>query len=299
VPKNVKLTNSADDLGTGPALYFQLVKSMATCLFFMTLLSLPALVLFYEGSRVPESSRDALGLYMFSLGNLGSFNATQSEFAVAQNLTLSTFGNMEISMVAASGTLTAMEVLQCLVFLITVYYMNTKVRGFARRREYEDRAEVTLGDYTVVVRDLPPDSTVEELIQHFSGRWPLSAADWKGRPPLYEATPVKHCDLNGQQETVGTWVAEVVIHRRIGHLLRGFRDKQALMEKLYRHRAEMKMYAGDTPCTKGANKAKYKEAETAMLKVHINIGKLSPIALVLTPISFALSPCRWVERLIA
>ena len=394
-PSNVKLTNSVDDLGVGCALYFQLVYSLCVALGIMALCSIPSLLLFHAGNGVPYDQRDALGLYQFSLGNLGGsapidalaaapFNSsmpssmptsmptwnvtrwpyptgqptlnptgqptgvptgqptgvptgqptsmpsnststnttaptsmpsglptsiptgeptgaptteptgeptslpTRVPFAIPDmyeayglakdgiiTVSLPGMDDQEISVVSASAVLMVMEVLQCVVFLAALYHINRMIKKWARRKELGERAEVTLGDFTVVVRDLPPDTTIAELIEHFSVKWGLAGPDWKGRPPLYQAEVVKHADSSGQTETIGTWVAEVTIHRRIGHLLRGFRLKQGLMEKLYRHRAEMKMYADDTPNGIGPNKSKYLASEKKMLAVGKEVDKLT------------------------
>jgi hypothetical protein len=62
------------DLGAGIPLYFQFARSMTACLFCMSLLALPALVLAYNGSRIPQQDRDIIGLYQFTIGNIGYNN---------------------------------------------------------------------------------------------------------------------------------------------------------------------------------------------------------------------------------
>jgi len=271
----VNLCNkSADDLGAGVALYFQFIKSFGICLFIMSILSLPSLLFYFEGSRMPSANKDMLGIYMFSLGNFGVIleNITANGNTT---LILSSLGDYKVSLVAAADTITALEFIQCFVFFATVYHLKRSVEYFRKRGEEAERGECTLGDFPVVIRDIPPDTTIQEIINHFSGLYQLAKPDWSGRPPLYEAEPVKHSDSTGQAETVGTWVAEVVVHHKIGHLIRGFRQKQELMEKLYRHRAEMKMYGQDTALSKGGSISRYKIAETKMLGVAAEIDKLT------------------------
>lgn len=62
------------DLGAGIPLYFQFARSITVCLFCMSLLALPALVLAYNGSRIPQQDRDIIGLYQFTIGNIGYNN---------------------------------------------------------------------------------------------------------------------------------------------------------------------------------------------------------------------------------
>eukprot|EP01037_Dinobryon_pediforme_P034581 gene34581-40555_t len=74
---SAKMT-SAKELGLGTNLYFQFVKSMSIGLLFMTILSIPSLALSYFGSGVAQPDRDVVGLYRFSLGNIGLDKTLQS-----------------------------------------------------------------------------------------------------------------------------------------------------------------------------------------------------------------------------
>ena len=40
---------------------------------------------------------------------------------------------------------------------------------------------MTLGDYAAVVRDIPADTSVDEIIAHFNALYPLDKPDWKGK----------------------------------------------------------------------------------------------------------------------
>lgn len=59
------------ELGVGVCMYFQFLKSMGYYMLIASLLSVPSILTSIYGSRVPIQDRDALGLYKFTLGNIG------------------------------------------------------------------------------------------------------------------------------------------------------------------------------------------------------------------------------------
>ena len=61
----------ATDLSRGVVLHFAFLRNMAICLSVMTLLSIPSLIFCTNGSRIPLSLQDPIGLYKFTLGNIG------------------------------------------------------------------------------------------------------------------------------------------------------------------------------------------------------------------------------------
>lgn len=146
---SAKMT-SAKELGLGTNLYFQFVKSMSIGLLFMTILSIPSLVivicnsssvvgiitileqaLSYFGSGVAQPDRDVVGLYRFSLGNIGldktlqSYSqkarcgSTASIFHANANSTCVPLYNFSVPLDVATGTITIFELLQIMVFFIT------------------------------------------------------------------------------------------------------------------------------------------------------------------------------------
>jgi len=61
----------ASDLSRGVVLHFFFLRSVIICMCVMTLLSFPILIFCYYGSRIPLALQDPIGLYRFTLGNLG------------------------------------------------------------------------------------------------------------------------------------------------------------------------------------------------------------------------------------
>ena len=193
----------APDLGTGPSLYFQTVRSISICMIVMTLLAEPTLVFAWFGKRMPEEDYDSLGLYRFTLGTIGynrnsptyvedskcqneysfmSVNDTCVHLSFPQKV-------VEIPLSAVGTIITLTEMLQIFAFFITIVH----IRRRAAYIEKELSCMVTsITDYAVMVRNIPPDTTMEELITHFSDLYPLDKPDWRKRPTLVGARPVQH-----------------------------------------------------------------------------------------------------------
>ena len=52
------------DLGVGVSMYFQFVKSLAVCMFVMSLLSIPCLLFSYNGKKIPQAGKLMHVLYL-------------------------------------------------------------------------------------------------------------------------------------------------------------------------------------------------------------------------------------------
>lgn len=236
---------SAPDLGAGTTLYFQFAMTMGMCLFVMSVLSLPALVFIYNGTGIKQEDRDAFGLYKYTLGNIGSENyklpeARCTSGSYAYNDTCIHYGDSEINVTDASYVMTAMEFIQIFVFCIGIVYLQHKSFSVSGRNS---KSQVSISDYTVRVHNIPPDTKDWQILEHFSNLYALNKPDWKMRPPVEGAHVVMDCSNTHNQMHLGTWVAECTLHKGIGSFIASFKDKQYLMEKLYRCRARMKMYA--------------------------------------------------------
>lgn len=256
------------DLGVGTPLYFQFVKSMSIAFFFMMLLSLPVLVFCYFGSRVPSSEQDSMGLYKFTIGNIGydpasATYANQSTCTSPNpyNETCIHVMNQEFTVSEVSALVTVTEVLQVLIFLVAVVHLHRRAQNFRKKIE---RKSCAVSDYSIIVKDVPPDTTIEQLIAHFSNLYGLDKMDWAGRPPVKAAVPVSIISNSRNPVYQGTWIAECTLHKKIGRFITAFKDKQELMEDIYRYRAQMKMFADNTAHMKGPNPSRYARAEKRM-----------------------------------
>jgi len=201
---------SATDLSLGCVLHFQLMKSMAVMSFVMFWLSIPALVFSYAGSRISQVDQDSIGLYRLTLGNIGynpasptynndssctslpkQYNGTCLHFTGSgAGRTLSA----ELTLANAGSILTATEFLQCFVFFCVVWHLRRKTHFLKRQM---DKNESTVSNYSIFVDHLPKDTTMEQLVAHFTNLYPLDTADWRHRPPVVGAEKVIHSENTG------------------------------------------------------------------------------------------------------
>ena len=240
--------NNNSSSGLAVPLYFIFVRTIAVTTFIMSLLSIPALVFSFYGHRVPMEERDLIGMYRLSIGNIGhdpNARDYQAESACtgAEHLTCIKVLSQEFSLQAVANIIALCEVLQVLVFLVGLQYLRQRTRsagGSSGNRSCQ------VSDYTVKVENIPPDTTVEQLVEHFSGLYFLHERDWKGRPALEEAEPVQVTHNSGCTVYKDTWVAEVTVYSKMGTLIKAFKRRKLLMDNLLRYRALMKMYSEGT-----------------------------------------------------
>lgn len=276
----------ASDLGTSTCLYFQFIKTMAVYMLFSSILSIPSIVFCFFGHGISIENQDALGLYRFTLGNIGNDinSATYLTDSKCHSTLISTPGgnslnetclsvyDKELTISVASNILTAMEFVQCLLFFLFVWYLSRTTRSLCKSKELVD---LTASSYTVMVTGLSCETTAEHVINHFSSLYPLDKPDWKHRPPILDAQPVKSSQFSGNPAVSESWVAECTIHKRIGYFLSYFRKEKYIMDNLYRCRALMKMYSENTPHSSGPNPRKYAKAQRQMLKVALKIDRIN------------------------
>lgn len=90
----------------------------------------------------------------------------------------------------------------------------------------------------------------------------LDGRDFRNRPGVEDAQPVAELiSSDGNALLLGTWVAECILHKKIGAFVLDFKNKAHVMEKMYRARATMKMYAENSPHKDGHNLSLFKKAE--------------------------------------
>jgi RNA recognition motif-containing protein len=279
--KEVKVTNTAD-LGPAVCLYFQLLKSMALYFFFASILSLPSIIVAFYGSRIEQQDRDALGLYRFTLGNMG-YNPASATYAVdsachsvrlmANNGTCVHIqtplsGELEFSSRDVAYLITGLEMVQVLLFLYFLRYLTK------RAKEIESKlsgAVVKVSDYTVQVSNLPNHFTSSELIQHFSKLYQLSEMDFRKRPPIRYCVPAD----NIFHSVPDSWVAQCTVFKRIGKMLYSFKKKSKLLDSIKQTRAFIKMFADDTVHKKGANKKKFDKMKAKLDKDQKTVQSLT------------------------
>lgn len=261
---------TAPDLGIGTTLYFQFALTMGCVLLINSFLSLPALVFVFNGSNIGTEDRDVLGLYRYTLGNIG-FNRESKTFAedskcegsgyAPGEICLDINGN-EVSMSEAASLITAMEFLQIIVFFLGVYHLYHKSISVMGRAA---KSSIAISDFSVMVTKIPSDTSDKEIIEHFNALYQLKVPDTQNRPALEDAEPVDNIDHTGDKLHLNTWIAECIIHKGIGGFISAFKSKQHILQKLYRARAKMKMYAENSPHADGHNAKLFEMAEKEMI----------------------------------
>jgi hypothetical protein len=101
-----------------------------------------------------------------------------------------------------------MEILQILAFFCFVWYLQHKVVNLKADTE---KFTCSATNFTVMVRKLPADTSMEQVLSHFNGLYPLDQQDWKKRPPVAGTRPVQDCLNTDQPIHLGTWIAECTV----------------------------------------------------------------------------------------
>lgn len=276
----IKITK-ATDLGLGVPMYFLFVKTMAITTFFMTLFSIPPLFFSYFGHRIPQQDQDTSGFYRLSIGNIGydpdSQNfETDSRCNSAPNKDMLCFHvyGIEFTYVEIANILTICEIIQVFIFFLGVIYLS---RATHRMKSKLDGRTCSVTDYSIMVENIPPDTKEIDLIKHFSSLYPLDRPDWKGRPAVDSAEPVRNCANSGFGYHMDTWVAEATIFKKIGSIIRSFKNKQKLTEDLLRQRALMKMYNTDTCHAHGPDPKRYRFNTEVLYHILLSLVKQNMI----------------------
>ena len=276
--RKIKVTK-AGDLGAGIPMYFQFIKSMAILMCLCTILCVPNLLFCYYGNKILKEDQDFIGLYRLTVGNIGHnmedpnyFEDSQCSNSANANMTCITVLNTEFTLLEVANILTVAEFAQIVCFLLVIVYLANRTRRVSTKL---DQRTCTISDYSVMVEGIPADTTVEQLVEHFSRLYPLDKPDWRGRPPVRDATPVVSCYNTNNQIYKGTWIAEAIIFRKIGSLIRAFKEKHHLMEQLLHWRAKMKMYNFDTVHQGGEDPKRFAKAEEKMLHAGMQIDQLT------------------------
>jgi len=138
---------SASDLSLGTVLHFQFMKSMVKMTFAMFWFSLPSLIFAYAGSRISSVDQDSIGLYRFTLGNMG-YNAASASYktdSTCKSLPkeyngtcIHLQGFAEITLANAGSILTATEFLQCFIFFCTLWHLKRKTHSCSTWHAHTD-----------------------------------------------------------------------------------------------------------------------------------------------------------------
>ena len=270
---------SAEDLSGGVALYFEFARSSCICMFILSVLSIPSIIFSFSGSRIPIGDRDALGFFQFTIGNIG-YDPTSPTFksdstclhqpSSYNGTCISVLGG-EVKLADAQTVMSTLEFLQITIFFIFILRLSRK-SSIMLKHEEED---CKIGDYSIMCRRLPKDTTVADLRRHFDSLYPLDKPDWVKRRPIKHTRVVQKCENSGESSFIGTWVADCIVFSAIGRGLSAFKLHQDWTMDLLRSRAMVNMYSHDTCHKAGPNIVNKLQAEIVMKKVEKKIAILT------------------------
>ena len=234
-------------------------------------LSIPAIILYSSGTG-SENVWDVTSLSSLTAANAGlnpaTINASLStmginaqdpkEVALAIQEIEFPFGNTVATAKTVTDTVSAFDLVTSLFLLCSLWYVRHKLNGVAAEVHLETASAAS---YTIkVTSGLPPDVTIEELIKHFDRLYRLDKPDHKGRPEVYclsnhnsyktetledgtvlsIARPVVDVSHNGDDRFLGSWLADVVLIRDEGDVIRHYQHLEGLDTKVRHTRAMVK-----------------------------------------------------------
>jgi len=167
-----------NQLGVGVSLYFRLIWMLMILFFGLTLLYIPAFMVFSSGNRIPGTAADSVSFSSLTLGNAGDRLGLRTETdalgrvveVAPGNETFVTFGSGSLTGFEASYMISAFDFAVSVVFMVFMYLYSKQIRSVAAAAE---KRLVTAADYTVLVRGLPEDATEDEVKAFFSDRFGL------------------------------------------------------------------------------------------------------------------------------
>lgn len=286
-PLDMKLSainvTKARDCGPGLPLHFQFVKSMGICFFIMSLFSIPALFFSFIGSKIPFEDQDAIGLFQFTIGNIG-FNPKSPDLATVSACVLDGsygsndslecihFWGIQLNLVQVAYIVTLCEIIQILIFFITLLYLN-RTRDLISH--LSDGRDCRVSDYSIMVTNLPPNTTLQMIVSHFSRLYQLNETDTSKRPPVYQAEIVINNHNTHNHLFLNTWVAEATVFKKFGKVIRAFNNQKQITMNLFRSRAFMKMYQVGTVHADGPDAEKFKVWEGKVASYDNQIDRLT------------------------
>lgn len=163
-------------MGVGVSLYFRLLRTLASFFALATLLYIPALIIFSNGSRIPNSFMDPISAATLTLGNIGSreLAAAEQSAIVGSNPAFATLGDLVLSGYEASYVVSFLDLGVLVLFTVLLVV-------FAQRIDKDvddaERHVVRARDFTIYVRGLPGDISEGEVRDFFSERFSLDDLD--------------------------------------------------------------------------------------------------------------------------
>lgn len=213
---------------------------------------------------MPAELQDSVGFFSTTLGNIGSAKdvsvaaqrAHNKWIQCGRNSTGSSnssncirrvpFLGHEVNSLHASYTITSMDFLSCIIFIIVIFVLRVRTRQVTHQCTH-GRNNVSMSDYSVVVTGMEKDTTVTDVFNHFNDLYDLSQeSDWRERAAVEEAqrvTDISHLGSVKSEFIRHSWIADVVLAHPNGNTVRAYLHHAAGMLQLRAARAKYKMFS--------------------------------------------------------
>jgi hypothetical protein len=190
-------------LGVGVSLYMRLLRTLGLYFLFIGVLYIPSLIMFYNGSRIPESYMDPIRAAQFTLGNIGSRSLAAQATSVLSGATpdFATLPHGPVDGYSASYVVSFLDLAAVILFLLIMAWFNRRIDLEVNQAE---KRVVRARDYTIYVRNLPKDATEPEIRDFFSERFSLDDLDAEfrrldGQPGYQEEVDTSSDAIGGRQ----------------------------------------------------------------------------------------------------
>lgn len=284
-----------NELGTGIGAYFMLLKSFTKMMLISCVLVLPHIIVARHGRYGEDAfaTSNSLGYQIFlhsaghhayvdpKVNQMEYCGSTEPGFQVdtafEANIDCSTEWLYKIPLLKnmgfstdlilarhASMIITLCDFFNCIILVIFVFAMKRKVKAMISK--YNATA-CDVSSYSIFVRGLPKDATVDEILNHFSNLYKLDEPDWahngmccgcigrkksrrpedilfasgkRGEKQLYPVKPGAAMNALEPYRYDHKWVAEVEVIHPMDEFLRTMRRNSKKSKQLLVDRARWK-----------------------------------------------------------
>jgi hypothetical protein len=284
-------------MGVGVTLYFRFLGLMTQFFFKAFILALPLLLFNMMGKGITLEEADPLGFCYTTSGNLGTREGNMKKSYcdkhpdVCDGTAADVMGLFEIDSMIVSYLYTLLD----LVF--SVMYMRTCIE-FKKMIDVEvkdaDVRTCSAADYAIFVTGFPVATTEADIRRHFNERYTMHKQrhqmEWKfscfGKrtvklaknlermQKLHPVQNLEHVEMD--DEYTQSWVAEVVIGRPIGDMIRTFKHNELLLKQIRLANLMVKKYQKDTTYLdgEGASETMERRARKKVKSLENKSGRL-------------------------
>ena len=165
-----------DDLGPGVSLYFYIIRTLSSKFFVATLLSIPLLYFCNASANNNEMEtgdlilRDPFNLNFMSIATLNVANATLLPWRDPSTGEFATIDPVSVGYIAALG-----DYLIVLLLSISAFHLRKIIQ---QKSAKHSESSISIEEYAVFVQGMSPDTTREELKEHFESLFSVDKEDW-------------------------------------------------------------------------------------------------------------------------